>query len=132
MRAFYQDLRYGLRGLMKQPALTLIAIVSLTLGIGANTSIFSVVNTVLLNPLPGVKEPRRLVRVIGGDPSNTTNQYPIAPADFLDIKQQSSGVFESIVAATGKPYNLTGHGEPESVLGWQIQEDYFNIVRIQP
>jgi putative ABC transport system permease protein len=132
MSALYQELRHGLRSLMKQPSLTLIAVLSLALGIGANTSIFSVVNTVLLNPLPGVKEPRRLVRVIGGDPSNTTNQYPIAPADFLDINQQSSGVFESIAAGTVKPYNLTDRGEPESVLGWQVQAEYFRTLGIQP
>jgi len=132
MSAFYQELRHGVRNLMKQPSLTLVAVLSLALGIGANTSIFSVVNTVLLNPLPGVKEPRRLVRVIGGDPSNTTNQYPIAPADFLDINQQSSGVFESIAAGTAKPYNLTDRGEPESVLGWQVQAEYFRTLGIQP
>ena len=73
MSAFYQDLQYGLRGLMKQPGVTLIAVLSLAIGIGGNTAIFSVVNTVLLNPLPGIKEPHRLVRIIGGDPSDENN-----------------------------------------------------------
>jgi len=132
MNAFYQDIRYGLRGLMKQPALGLIAILSLAFGIGANTAIFSVVNTVLLNPLPGMKEPHRLVRVIGGDPSDENNQYPLSPADFLDIKQNGGGVFEAISAFTWGVYNLTSHGEPESVTGWRIQADYFKIVGIQP
>jgi len=132
MSAFYQDLRYGLQGLMKQPALSLIAILSLALGIGANTAIFSVVNTALLNPLPGVKEPRQLVRVVGGDPSDGKNQYPLSPADFLDIKQGGGGVFESIAAFDRGIYNLTDRGEPETLTGWQIQAEYFKILGIQP
>jgi putative ABC transport system permease protein len=132
MAAFYQDLRYGLRGLIRQPALTLIAIFSLALGIGANTAIFSVVNTALLNPLPGMKEPRQLVRVAGGDPSDKNNQYPLSPADFLDIQQQSGDVFEAIAAFGRGIYNITDHGEPESVSGFRIQGDYFKIIGIQP
>jgi len=132
MNAFYQDIRYGLRGLMKQPALGLIAILSLAFGIGANTAIFSVVNTVLLNPLPGVKEPSRLVRVIAGDPSNENNQFLIGPADFIDIKQQSGGSFESIAATVWATYNLTGQEGAESVIGWQVQAEYFRILGIQP
>jgi len=132
MSAFYQDLCYGLRALMKQPRVTLIAVLSLALGIGANTAIFSVVNTVLLNPLPGVKDLRRLAHMIGGDPSDKNNQYPLSPADFLDVKQHSGGVLESLAAFTWGAYNLTSHGEPESVNGWQIQADYFKIVGIQP
>src|SRR5262245_41173242 len=132
MSAFYQDLCYGLRSLKKQPTLTLIAVLSLALGISANTAIFSAVNTMLLNPLPGMKEPRQLVRVVGGDPSDNKNQYPLSPADFLDIKQQSGGVFESIAAFGRGFYNLTDHGEPETVNGFRIQGDYFKVVGIQP
>jgi putative ABC transport system permease protein len=117
---------------MKKPGITLIAVLSLALGIGANTAIFGVVNTVLLNPLPGTKEPRQLVRVIGGDPSDENNQYPLSPADFLDLKQGSGGVFESIAALWYSTYTLTGQGEPESVVGWQIQADYFRIMGVQP
>jgi putative ABC transport system permease protein len=132
MNALYQDLRYGLRGLMRQPALTLIAVFSLVLGIGANTAIFSVVNTALLNPMPGVKEQSRLVRVILGDPSNEANIYPLSPADFLDIKQQSGGVFDSIAATNYVVYNLTGQEWAESVVGFQVQADYFGILGFQP
>jgi len=132
MSAFHQDLRHGLRGLMKQPGITLIAVLSLALGIGTNTAISSVVNAVLLDPMPGTKEPSQLVRVIGGDPSDENNQYPLSPADFLDLKQGSEGVFESIAALWYTTYTLTGQGEPESVLGWQIQADYFRTIGIQP
>jgi putative ABC transport system permease protein len=132
MSAFHQDLRHGLRGLMKQPGITLIAVLSLALGIGANTAISSVVNAVLLDPMPGTKEPSQLVRVIGGDPSDENNQYPLSPADFLDLKQGSGGGFESIAALWYTTYTLTGQGEPESVLGWQIQADYFRTIGIQP
>src|SRR5262245_66517424 len=107
MSAFYQDLRYGLRGLMKQPALTLIAILSLALGIGANTAIFSVVNTALLNPLPGMKESSQLVRVAAGDPSDKNNQYPLSPADFLDITQGRGGVFRDIAVFSIGFYTFT-------------------------
>ncbi len=132
MKAFYQDVRYGLRGLMKQPALSLIAILSLALGIGANTAIFSLVKTVLLNPLPGVKEPSRLVRVGMGDPSNESNRYPLAPADYLDIKQQSGGVFESISATNYVVYNLAGSEWTESALGFQVEAGFFGIFGFQP
>jgi putative ABC transport system permease protein len=132
MSAFYQDLRYGLRGLMEQPREILIAVLSLTLGIGTNTAIFSVVNRVLLNPLPGMRKPSQLVELIGGDPLDQNNQYLLAPADFLDIKQQSGVAFESIAAFNWKTYTLTGDGEPETVMGWQIQADYFRIIGIQP
>jgi putative ABC transport system permease protein len=132
MGGFYQDLYYGLRGLMKQPKGALTAVLSLALGIGANTAIFSVVNTVLLNPLPGMREPSQLVELIGGDPSDKNNQYLLAPADFLDIKQQSGGVFESIAAFSWRTYTLTGGVEPETVIGWQIQSDYFRTIGIQP
>jgi len=117
---------------MKQPALTLIAIISLALGIGANTAIFCVVNAVLLDPLPGMKEPHRLVELIGGDPADEGNQYLLSPADFLDIKQQSGAAFESIAAFWYSTYNLTGGREPESVVGWQVQADYFKIIGVQP
>lgn len=132
MSALYQDLRYGLRSLMKQPGGALVAILSLVLGIGANTAIFSVVNTVLLNPLPLMKEPGQLVELIGGHPSDKNNQYLLAPADFSDIKQNGGGVFESIAAFTWSSYTVTGHGEPESVLGYKIQAEYFRVLGIQP
>jgi putative ABC transport system permease protein len=132
MSAFYQDLRSGLRGLMKQPGGTMIAVLSLALGIGANTAIFSVVNSVLLNPLPGMREPAQLVELIGGDPSDKNNQYLLAPADFLDIKQQSGAAFESLAAFSWRTYTLTGDVEPETVMGWQVQADYFRTIGIRP
>jgi predicted permease len=79
-----------------------------------------------------MREPSQLVELIGGDPSDKNNQYLLAPADFLDIKQNGGGVFELIAAFTWRTYNLTSHGEPESVIGYQIQADYFNVLGIQP
>jgi putative ABC transport system permease protein len=132
MSGFYQDVRNGLRGLTKEPGSALVAVLSLVIGIGANTAIFGVVNTVLLNPLPGMKEPSQLVELIGGDPSDKNSQYLLAPADFLDIKQQSGGFFESIAAFTWSTYTLTGDGEPESVIGYRIEADYFRVLGLQP
>src|SRR5262249_54281581 len=106
----WQDLRYGARMLLKQPGFTLIAVLTLALGIGANTAIFSIVNAVLLRPFP-YKEPERLVilreRVSGG--SGFSPSYP----NFADWRAQNT-VFDSMAAARGnQSFNLTGAGEPE-------------------
>ncbi|HEY6402332.1 MAG TPA: ABC transporter permease, partial [Blastocatellia bacterium] len=112
-----QDMRYGARMLMKNPGFTLIAVLTLTLGIGANTAIFSVVNGVLLRPLP-YYEPERLVMVWAEQPiqqaQSGVTDYPVTNADFVDWRNQNQ-VFEHMAAMFGHRGNLTGGGEPESV-----------------
>jgi len=125
----WQDLRYGARMLTKQPGFTLIAVLTLSLGIGANTAIFSIVNAVLLRPFP-YKEPERLVilrervSVEGGfSPS-----YP----NFVDWRAQNT-VFDAISAVRqNESFNLTGAGEPERVPGRLVSAEFFSTLGIEP
>ncbi len=129
MQTLWQDLRYGARMLVKQLGFTLIAVITLALGIGANTAIFSVVNTVLLRPLP-FKEPDRLVTIR----ETKLPQFPefsVSPGNFLDWKQQNT-VFERLVAYTGTPFNLVGAGDPEQLRGMKVTDGFFAMLGAQP
>ena len=109
----WQDLRYGARMLLKQPGFTLIAVLTLALGIGANTAVFSIVNAVLLRPFP-YEAPERLMILqehYGAEPSSVS--YP----NFADWRDQNT-VFDSMAAVrTNENFNLTGAGEPERLQG---------------
>src|SRR5262245_13173094 len=109
LEILWQDLRYGLRMLVKAPEFTLIAVLTLALGIGANTAIFSVVNAVLLRPLP-YKEPDRLMMILEIKPPRFP-ESTISPANFLDWKKQNT-VFERLVAYRSAAFNLIGMGDP--------------------
>ena len=127
---FLQDIRYGLRTLAKNPGFTIVAVAALALGIGANTAIFSVVNSVLLRPLP-FKEPNQLVMVWDeqthlGFPKDTPT-----PANFLDWQRQNS-VFAGMAAMAQRSYNLTGNGEPERLDGRRVSANLFDLLGIQP
>ena len=128
MRTLIQDLRYGARMLMKQPGFTLIAILALALGIGANTAIFSVVNAILLRPL-AFKDPDRLVTV--------THLYPklnlIAPVSapgFLNYRDRGN-VFESATVSSGAGFNLTDRGEPERIQGRRVTASFFPTLGVE-
>src|SRR5213595_490468 len=103
------DLRYALRQLLKNPGFTVVAVLTLALGIGANTAIFSVVNAVLLRPL-AYKEPGRIVTLSHGGWS------PVAPADFLDWRAQSQS-FEIMAATEAWGGTLNGGERPEAIPG---------------
>jgi putative ABC transport system permease protein len=124
----WQDLRFGARMSLKQPGFTLIVVLTLALGIGANTAIFSVVNGVLLKPLP-YGEPERLVWWWGVQPQ--LKQAPFAPADFLDYQAQSRS-FEQIVAYRNLSFTLTGNGQPELVDGRIVSANYFALLGVAP
>jgi putative ABC transport system permease protein len=127
MQTLTQDLRFGARMLLKQPGFTSIAVLTLALGIGANSAIFSVVNAVLLRPLP-YQDADRLVLVretIRGQRANAT-----AP-NFTDWRAQQS-VFEQIAASIGTNYNLTGNGEPERISGARVSANYFDLLGVKP
>ncbi|MGH9851213.1 MAG: ABC transporter permease, partial [Blastocatellia bacterium] len=126
-----QDLRYGARALLKNPGFSLIAVVTLALGIGANTAIFSVVNAVLLRPLP-FKESERLVMVwnhgvaaAGGD------RTPLAVADLLDWRAQSQS-FAEIGALQNITYNYIGGESPERVQAAGVTANFFSMLGVQP
>src|SRR6201988_1671868 len=131
METLLKDIRYGVRGLLKRPGFTVIALVALALGIGANTAIFSLVNAVILRPLP-FPEPDRLVWV-WGNIRNTANSASVSPPDFLDYRSQNK-TFEQFAASgtlTGA-VNLTGSGEPERVMASVVSGNYFDTFGITP
>ena len=130
MNTVSQDLQYGLRMLVKNPGFSLVAVLTLALGIGANTAIFSVVNTVLLRPLP-YKEADRLVRVQSYNRSRGFNADPVSPLDFSDWRSQNH-VFERMAASTDAMYTLTGAGEPAPIIAYQFSADYFPVLGVAP
>src|SRR5215212_5198248 len=127
VRNLLQDVRYGVRVLSKNPGFTLVAVVTLALGIGANTAIFSVVNAVLLRPLP-YQNAGELAALY------TTNaaaefEWPLAPASYLRLKANNT-VFSDVAAWSNKgwPANLTGDGEPERLQGFQVSANAFRVL----
>jgi len=124
-----QDLRYGVRMLLKNPGFTFIAVLTLALGIGANTAIFSIVNAVLLRPFP-YQAPERLV-IIQERVSAQGGFSPSYP-NFVDWRAQNT-VFDSIVAVrTNESFNFTGAGEPERLQGRLVSAEFFSTLGIQP
>jgi predicted permease len=125
-----QDVRYGLRMLRKNPGFTAIAVLTLALGIGANTAIFSLVNTVLLRPLP-YKDADQLVTVWGYNRTRGFTTDLVSPLDFADWRSQNS-VFEGIAASTDVTYTLTGLGEPALLIAYSFSSDYFHVLGVAP
>ncbi len=120
MRTLIQDVRYGLRVLLKTPAFSLVAVISLALGIGLNTAIFSVVNAVLIRPLPVVQNQNRLVWL----------RAPISYPDYLDYRSQAQG-FAGMAAITGtQDFSVTSGSEPELVKGEYVTANYFDVLGV--
>src|SRR5260370_40127323 len=113
MNTLAQDIRYALRAFAKNPGFTLAGVLSLAIGIGANTSLFGVANALLLRPLP-YKDANRLVILWNRSPGLNITEDWFSPAQYLDIKAGHRG-FEQLAIAIGANYNLTGDGEPERV-----------------
>jgi putative ABC transport system permease protein len=128
MGTFWQDIRYGLRMLAKRPGITLIAVLTLALGVGANTAIFSVVDAVLLRPLP-YKQPDRLVFLT--EESQQVPGMSISMADFNDWRATNT-VFESMAPYSPNSAILTGNGETESLQVRQITAGLFPTLGVQP
>lgn len=132
MESLWQDLRYGARMLWKQPGFTLIAVLTLALGIGANTAIFSVVNGVLLRPLP-YPEPERLFNVYGGFVKLGASGMSTSVLEFADYQQQLQS-FESIGAYDQSSANLTSTdgGDPERVECGDLTPGLFAALKVAP
>src|SRR5215471_12127577 len=111
----WQDLRFGARMLLKQPGFTLIAVLTLALGIGANTAIFSAVNGVLLSPLP-YANPGELVVVSAKNEKKNLQQQPLSYPNVVDL-QQANSVFQYLSAVRGESFSLTDRDDPERVTG---------------
>ena len=127
---FTQDIRYALRALRRTPAFTAVALLTLALGIGANTAIFSVVNGVLLRPLP-YRAPDRLVRLFTAYRGHGIDRYSVSQPEFMDYKGLTH-VFENAAAFSGAGLTLTGTGEPERVRGIAATRDLLPVLRVAP
>ncbi len=132
MQRLLQDLRYGARILLKKPGFTLIALITLALGVGANTAMFSVVNAVLLRPLP-YEHPERLVALWENNPSLQIrlDLLPVSAANFADWRDQGRS-FESIAALTSASFNLTGIDRPERIGGARVSASFFALFGVAP
>lgn len=130
MANILQDLRYGLRVLLKSPGFTALAVIALALGIGANTAVFSVAIAFLRKPvaLPNLD---RLVMLLSLPPGETLNFSSVSPADYLDWKAQSHS-YEEIAVWKYNDVNLTGKDEPEKLVGGFVSANFFDTVGVQP
>jgi predicted permease len=127
---FGQDLRYGARLLLRSPAFSVVAMLTLALGVGANTAIFSVVNAVLLRPLP-FAEPDRLVRIWESQPEKGWNRNVVDPFNFLTWRERTRS-FQQMAAIDGWTSNITGSGDPLAVHGMRVSPEFFSILKVAP
>ena len=127
MESIWQDLRYGLRMLAKNPGFTLIAVLTLAIGIAANTTIFTVFNALLLKPMPG-RDPDRLATMYTSDysgPLYGTSSYP----DYVEFRDRNDA-FASLTAHTLQPLLLTEKGGSQRIMGGVVTANYFDTVGI--
>ncbi len=130
IEALIQDMRYGARTLMKSPGFTLIAVITLALGIGANTAIFSVANAVLLRPLP-YPQAERMVFVLEGSLSDPKIERSYSPQNFTDIQSRNQS-FDSYFALSYVSFTLTGDQQPEALSGMLATADFGRVVGMAP
>jgi putative ABC transport system permease protein len=128
METLFQDLRYGARMLLKQPGFTVVAVIALALGIGANTAIFSVVNAILLRPL-NYKDSERLVQVYHNYPKLDL-KASVSASGYSHYRDHCES-FEAIGAGTGWPVNLTDSGDPERLAGMAVTHTFFSTLGVE-
>ena len=130
MTSFWQDVRYSLRQLAKSPGFTVIALLTLALGIGANSTIFSWINSTLLNPIPGVATTGELVAISLG--TNPQNPFPLTYPDFVHLRDQTRSLSGLVGYSMTNTMNLTGSGKPERVWGTLASANYFDVLGVRP
>ncbi len=130
MDALWQDLRHAARTLWRSPGFTAVAVLTLALGIGANTTIFSVVRAVLLRPLP-LPEPERVVRVWESDTKRGWNEFSVSGPNYLDWVEEAR-VFEQLGAMQWTTFHLTGGAEPERIVGALASASLFRVLGVAP
>ena len=130
LESYGQDVRFGLRMLRKNPGFSLIAILTLGLGIGANTAIFSVVNAVLLRSLP-YPQAGQLVMVWQGGQRGEPGRMPLSPPELMDYRAQQQ-IFQHLAAHTMADANLSGSGEPERLRAAVVSQDWFGVLSVRP
>ena len=131
VEACWQDLRYGVRILAKSPTFCAVAVLTLALGIGANTAIFSCINAWIINPLPYPQSDRLMVFATHDKKNGRTGEHVTSPADFFDFQKQNTS-FEQSAAWTGASLNLTGDGSPELVDGGRVTWNFFDTLGAEP
>jgi hypothetical protein len=130
MESFWQDVRYGLKLLAQRPAFTLVAVITLALGIGANSAIFSVVNGLLLRPLPYVDSERLAIIWTHSPGANVSQDWP-SPGQYSAIKNQNS-VFEELAIAQGGNANIIGDAAPERIGAVWSSSAMFSLLGLKP
>ncbi len=130
MTTLFQDARYGFRMLVKKPTFTIVAVLTLALGVGANTAIFSIVNAVLLRPLP-FRNPDRLVRIFFNEPGVGLRDVRFSKPELDDL-QTRAGVFQDVTPIFEGSENLTGGKQPERVEGLNASFSYFSLLGVTP
>jgi putative ABC transport system permease protein len=130
MTTLLQDMRYALRGLAKRPGFTLVAVLTLALGIGANTAIFSLVNAVLVRPL-NYRDAGRLVMLWEDASAAGISRDNVANANYADWQAQNK-VFEDVAAFEQRVYDLAGAGEPEKLLAFAVTQNFFAVLGAEP
>ena len=131
MDSVTNDLRYASRTLRRSPSFTAIAILTLALGIGANTAMFSVVNAVILRPLP-YQDPDRLAMLWTNDPKRDIREEGTSYPTFLDWRSQSRAFADMAICSRGNPVTLTGGNEPERVMGEAVSANLFPLLGVTP
>ena len=125
-----QDMRYGARMLRKSPGFTAVAVLTLMLGIGVSTAIFSVVNAVLLGHLP-YKDPSGLAMIWGTNARRGPGGFSVSPGDYFEWRQRNTA-FEDIAASYDNEVTLTGSGNPQMLIGYNFSANYFSILGVAP
>src|SRR5262245_40889203 len=126
MTTLFQDVRYGLRVLWKSPGFTMVAVLSLALGVGANTGIFSIVNAVLLRSLP-FSHPERLVKIVANNKGVGAQDIGLSVPELDDLRTRA-GVFDEVSALQGGPTNLTGAEHPQHLELLEVSPNYFSML----
>jgi len=130
METLIKDIRYGVRSLLKRPGFTAIAVITLALGIGANTTLFSFVNGILLRPLP-YRDPGQLVILDETSPKQGIKSFSVSYPNFVDWREQNH-VFEDVAVYQAGTYSLVGAGEPEQIPGARISQGLFELLGVAP
>jgi hypothetical protein len=130
MSGLFQDLKYGLRMLARNPGFTAVAVLTLALGIGANSTIFSWINSTLLDPIPGLSRTSDLVTLMRGERS----EHPTPPFSYLDYRdlRDNNRTFSGLLAYHDDFMALTGAGKPERIYGALASANYFDVLGVRP
>jgi putative ABC transport system permease protein len=130
MEKLFQDIRYGLRMLWKSPGFTLVSVLTLALGVGVNTALFSVVNEIILRPLP-FKDSSQLAMMWTSLPSLGFQKIPFSPSDYSDLVQ-SQHSFQGMAIFENQKFDLTGEGRPEQITGARVSASLFPVLGVSP